>query len=376
MPLTTVDGAMLNTANAQYTMFKNRLINGAMIINQRVFTSSTTATTYPYDQWTYEKNASTGTFTCSTSTDAPPGFTNSIQLTTTTGMSSVGAAEFVQIGNYIEGFNIYDFQWGGSSAVPVVLSFWFKASQTGTYAASIANTDGSYVFAGTFTVISSGVWEYKTISITGALAGTWNTNNSIGIGLRIGLAYGSTYTTGVTNNAWKAGSGFAGLLPTTTNNSATTTGAYVKLAGVQLEKGLNATSFDYRPYATELVLCQRYYQTSYPQGVAAGTASYVGPALPATVAVAASTAGNSGTGALGFKVSMRAAPVITLYTYDGTVNAVIKNSATNRTGVTGVAGSALAEGFVQYIAFNNSSTTPIAATDTLSFNWTANAQLV
>jgi hypothetical protein len=29
----------------------------------------------------------------------------------------------------------------------------------------------------------------------------------------------------------------------------------------QLEKGSTATSFDYRPYGTELSLCQRYYET-------------------------------------------------------------------------------------------------------------------
>jgi hypothetical protein len=32
------------------------------------------------------------------------------------------------------------------------------------------------------------------------------------------------------------------------------------ITGVQLEKGSTATSFDYRPYGTELALCQRYYQ--------------------------------------------------------------------------------------------------------------------
>jgi hypothetical protein len=31
------------------------------------------------------------------------------------------------------------------------------------------------------------------------------------------------------------------------------------ITGVQLEKGSTATSFDYRPYGTELALCQRYY---------------------------------------------------------------------------------------------------------------------
>jgi hypothetical protein len=32
---------------------------------------------------------------------------------------------------------------------------------------------------------------------------------------------------------------------------------------VQLEKGSTATSFDYRPYGTELMLCQRYFETAY-----------------------------------------------------------------------------------------------------------------
>jgi hypothetical protein len=37
-----------------------------------------------------------------------------------------------------------------------------------------------------------------------------------------------------------------------------TSGATFYITGVQLEKGSTATSFDYRPYGTELQLCQRY----------------------------------------------------------------------------------------------------------------------
>jgi hypothetical protein len=44
------------------------------------------------------------------------------------------------------------------------------------------------------------------------------------------------------------------------------------LGSVQLEKGSTATSFDYRPYGTELALCQRYYgensQTYFPNSPA------------------------------------------------------------------------------------------------------------
>ncbi len=39
-----------------------------------------------------------------------------------------------------------------------------------------------------------------------------------------------------------------------------TNGATFYITGVQLEVGSTATSFDYRPYGTELALCQRYYE--------------------------------------------------------------------------------------------------------------------
>jgi hypothetical protein len=42
-------------------------------------------------------------------------------------------------------------------------------------------------------------------------------------------------------------------------NTVATSGATFYITGVQLEVGSTATSFDYRPYGTELQLCQRYY---------------------------------------------------------------------------------------------------------------------
>jgi hypothetical protein len=39
-------------------------------------------------------------------------------------------------------------------------------------------------------------------------------------------------------------------------------GATLYITGVQLEVGTQATSFDFRDYGRELILCQRYYQAS------------------------------------------------------------------------------------------------------------------
>jgi hypothetical protein len=43
------------------------------------------------------------------------------------------------------------------------------------------------------------------------------------------------------------------------NVGAQTSGTWT-IGQAQLEKGSTATSFDYRPYGTEFMLCQRYYQ--------------------------------------------------------------------------------------------------------------------
>jgi hypothetical protein len=52
-----------------------------------------------------------------------------------------------------------------------------------------------------------------------------------------------------------------------------TAGATFYVTGVQLEKGSTATSFDYRPYGTELSLCQRYAASTFPIGTAWGQAA-------------------------------------------------------------------------------------------------------
>ena len=59
---------------------------------------------------------------------------------------------------------------------------------------------------------------------------------------------GSYGASGITITGWTAG---------TNLNVEFNTGT---VGSVQLEKGSTATSFDYRPYGTELALCQRYYE--------------------------------------------------------------------------------------------------------------------
>jgi hypothetical protein len=76
------------------------------------------------------------------------------------------------------------------------------------------------------------------------------------------FSLGAGTSFGGTAGAWVAGSFGAGpYAPSGGTSVVGTNGATFYITGVQLETGSTATSFDYRPYGTELALCQRYFQT-------------------------------------------------------------------------------------------------------------------
>jgi len=252
MALTQVDQGMLGT-NAQYTGFKNRIINGAMVIDQRnAGASVSTDVSFPVDRFVFGKSGSQ-TFTGQRSTTAPSGFINSVLVTIGTG-GATGATDRLTLTQAIEGYNISDLAWGSASASTITISFWVRSSLTGTFGVALRNSATNRSYVASYTINSANTFEQKTITVTGDTSGTWLTDNSAGIYLTWDLGVGSTYST--TAGSWQAGNYF-GL--TSGTKLSVTSGATFYITGVQLEKGSTATSFDYRPYGTELALCQRYY---------------------------------------------------------------------------------------------------------------------
>jgi hypothetical protein len=234
--------------------FRNRIINGAMVIDQRNAGAAVTTNTYCPDRWRVEQTTD-GAFSAQQVSDAPTGFVKSLKWTTTTADASLAATQYATARQGIEGYNTADLMWGTANAQTIAISFWVKSSLTGTFGGVAGNSafDRSYPF--TYSISSANTWEQKTVTIAGDTTGTWETTNSAGIQLYFGLGVGSTYSG--TAGAW-TGSGL--ISATGAVNVMGTLNATWQITGVQLEKGLTATSFDYRPYGTELVLCQRYYE--------------------------------------------------------------------------------------------------------------------
>jgi len=156
-----------------------------------------------------------------------------------------------------------------ANAQTVTLSFWVRSSLTGTFGGSVQNSAQNRSYPFTYTISAANTWEQKSVTIAGDTSGTWGTGNGVGIRLHIGLGVGSTFSG--TAGSW-AGANY--LSATGATSVVGTNGATFYITGVQLEKGSTATSFDYRPYGTELQLCQRYFQSfSYTSGtiIATGT---------------------------------------------------------------------------------------------------------
>jgi hypothetical protein len=266
--------------------FRNRIINGAMMIDQRNAGASVTANdgVFAVDRFRFSMTQSSkGTGQQSSVT--PAGFTNSL-LFTSTASTSLGASDQFAIVQPIEGFNIADLGWGTANAQTVTLSFWVRSSLTGTFGGALQNQSANRSYPFTYTISSANTFEYKTVTVVGDTTGTWNTNNNGGIRLFIGLGMGSNSSG--TAGSW-AGSNFQSATGAT--SVVGTNGATFYITGVQLEKGSTATSFDYRPYGTELALCQRYYST-------ANAAFAISSATFTTCTMA-------------YKVSMRATPTVT-----------------------------------------------------------------
>jgi hypothetical protein len=239
--------------------FRNRFINGAMVIDQRNAGASVTPTvngTYTLDRWrTSLSQASKYSVQQNAGSVTPPvGFANYLGITSTSAYSIVSSDYFI-LQQAIEGFNTNDLGWGTASAKSITISFWVRSSLTGTFGGVLYNSAGNRSYPFTYTISAANTWEQKSVTIAGDTSGTWLTNNGVGIWVNFGLGVGSTYSG--TAGSWSGNLYFSATGATSVVG---TNGATFYITGVQLEVGSVATPFERRDYGRELAMCQRYYE--------------------------------------------------------------------------------------------------------------------
>jgi hypothetical protein len=302
-------GALAITASSinggQIAGFRNRIINGAMVIDQRNASGGITPTNFQYtvDRWRANlTQASKFTTQQNSGSVTPPvGYINYLGAVSTSAYS-VGASDAFALNQAIEGLNVSDFGWGTANAKTITLSFLVRSSLTGTFGGAFQNSAQNRSYPFIYTISAANTWEQKTVTIAGDTSGTWLTSIGVGVNLFFSLGTGATFSGAA--GSWSGANFFSATGATSVVG---TNGATFYITGVQLELGVIATPFEQRLFGTELMLCQRYYESGAANELYNGTAG--------TVVLGIGTQ---------FKATKRAAPTVTV-SY-GTVQAASAQS--------------------------------------------------
>jgi hypothetical protein len=316
--------------------FKNLIINGKMEVAQRA-TSAASLTGIGYntaDRWRTVIGTQ-GTWTQSVENDAPTGsgFTKSLKMLCTTADASPAAGDFLNIQTRLEGQNVQHIKKGTSAAEQLTLSFWVKSNVTGTYIANLGDATNTRGVSTAYTILTSATWEKKTITFAADTIGAFSNDNLPSLDIIFWLGAGTDYTSGTLNTTWASVTSANRAVGQV--NLASAISNYWQVTGVQLEIGTASTPFEHRPtWTTELQMCQRYYEKTWPHDSAIGSDN-TGCAIV-----------NGGPDQVSitywmcpwrYQVEKRANPTVTLYAMNGTAGSVTKWSG----GTTSVTNSGL-----------------------------------
>ena len=263
----TFNDTSLQGAAASPYVLKNRIINGAMVIDQRnagANVNPAVAATYYLDRWIAQSTAA-GKFSIGQNAGAvtpPAGFTYYLG-TTSLSAYTVATGEAFGVRQLIEGYNIADLAWGTANAKTVTLSFQVYSSLTGTFGGALRNSSNARSYPFSYTISTANTWTQISVTIAGDTSGTWLTTNGVGVKVDFSIGAGATFSG--TAGSW-AGANYTSATGAT--SVVGTNGATFYITGVQLEIGSTATPFERRLYGQELANCQRYYwkMTAYNSG--------------------------------------------------------------------------------------------------------------
>ena len=256
---------------------RNKIINGDFIIHQRGGTIASSNGNYSLDRWRmYRAGDSSGGWSVQQSLASYPqtnisgvidNFKSSAFITVTSA-GSAAANNNCKFQQRIEGSNVYDLAFGTVAAKKVTVSFYVKCSLTGDFGVALVNSAHNRSNVQLYTVNSASTWERKIVTFDGDTSGTWDFGTGTGLQLMFDMGSGSS------KHASSTGTWLSGEYHGTTSSVKLihTNGATIQFAGVQLEEGSVATSFEFRNYADELARCQRYFYKI--SAAASGTGSH------------------------------------------------------------------------------------------------------
>jgi len=250
--------------NSQIGGRRNLVINGAMNVSQR---STSVAGLgdgdegyVTLDRMRHTAAASAGRFTSAqTAISDLSGFLNCLHLDCTTADTSISSGELLKLEYRMEGQDVQQLKKGTSDAEKITVSFYMKTNKAFTFMCELDDRDNNRVNTQQFTTSTSFTRHVLTFAgdTTGALDDDANASLSVGIYLHAGSDFtGGTYSA----NTWQSRASSDNMRAVGIGSFYDSTDNDVKITGLQVEVGSQATPFEHRSFGEELNLCMRYFK--------------------------------------------------------------------------------------------------------------------
>ena len=286
--------------------------------------------------------------------DGPEEFSTCSEVEIDTLEAVAAATDLIMLMYNFEGLDLQGLGWGTSAGKPLTLQFWVKSNTPGKYALSAYMPEGGgdiVTFA--YTISQSAVWQKVVWVIPPNTAAVPANDNTASLVIRFVLAAGTTYKGGTPQPNWGANANNLHAAEQLVDLGAVDA-SYFRMTGVQATIGAfpEGVPFQHRSYGEELAACERYYQSTYKLGINTGETE-------------ASWGDGNVTGP-SFSTEMRAAPAVTLYTYDDADAGYVDSGGTNRAAVA----TQISSKSVRYLALTSGT-----ANTWVAYRYIANAEL-
>ena len=244
---------------------KPLIINGNMAVAQRGTSFADVANaSYTLDRYrtsASDDGAITITQEALTSGNAyNDGFRTALKCDVTTADTSMTGTQKFLIQQILEAQDLQVLKYGTSSAEKLTLSFWVKATKTGTNIVRLYAFDDDRSVSASYTVSSSNTWEHKVLNFPADTTGVIDNNNGQGIQISWGLAAGADFQSGTLATSWAANTAANDFVGQVNNFDSTSNNFH--LTGIQLEVGEYTSStlppFQHEIFADNLARCHRY----------------------------------------------------------------------------------------------------------------------
>ena len=189
------------------------------------------------------------------------GFANALKMDCTTADGSPAVGDRMFLFQRFEGQDFQVLKKGTANAEKLTLSFWVKATKTGTNICELGDNDNSRKISQSYTISSSNTWEKKVINFAADTTGALDDDNAASLDVIWWLGAGTNFTSGTLNSSWNASVSNADRAVGQVNHADSTSNNF-HITGVQLEVGeFNSSTlppFQHESFGENLRRCQRY----------------------------------------------------------------------------------------------------------------------